>query len=101
MTIANYTYGERVRGTLTITDFVGDPIDPTTLKFYLLKPTDVTATEYIYGTDPEIVNDGVGVYHFDIDTDEEGTWRYRWVGSGNIATAKEGMFYVDDSPFIE
>lgn len=100
MTIANYTYGERVRGTFTVSDFAGAPVDPTTVKFYLLKSGDTVATEYTYGVDVEIVQDATGQYHIDLDTDVEGIWKYRWEGSGNVATAKEGKFYVDDSPFV-
>ena len=100
MTYANYTYGERIRGTFTITDFAGDPIDPTTIKFFLLRADSLVAEELTYGVDADLVKDSVGVYHVDIDTDAEGAWKYRWTGTGNVATAKEGMFYVDDSPFI-
>ena len=100
MTLANYTYGERIRGTFTVSDFAGDPVDPTTVTFSLLKPDSLVAVDNVYGVDVELVQDSTGVYHIDRDTDAEGPWKYRWVGSGNVATAKEGMFYVDDSPFI-
>jgi protocatechuate 3,4-dioxygenase beta subunit len=96
----NYTYGERIRGTFTITDFAGDPVDPSTVKFFHLRPDSSEALEWEYSVDPEITQDSAGVYHVDLDTDAEGAWKYRWTGSGNVATAKEGMFYVDDSPFI-
>lgn len=97
--INHFTYGERIRGVFTVVDFQGSPVDPTTVKFHILTPSSVV-TVYEYGVDPDIVNDSVGVYHIDIDTDEEGAWKYRWEGSGNVATATEGIFYVDDSPFV-
>jgi hypothetical protein len=74
------------------------PTDPTaiSLKF---KNHAGTETEYIYGEDPEIEKDGTGDYHADIPLDHDGTWHYRWEGTGAAHAAEESSFEVEETEF--
>jgi hypothetical protein len=64
-------------------------------------PTEVTftwrigsgsPTEWIYGTDEEIVKDETGEYHVVLPVTDAGTWYGRWVGTGAAAAASELTF---------
>jgi len=72
--------------------------DPTTIQFRQKTPAGV-ATTYTYGSDTEIVRDGVGIYHFDISLSASGDWKYRWASTGTAAGATERRVYVKQSEF--
>jgi hypothetical protein len=57
-------------------------------------------TTLTYGVDAAVVKDGTGIYHVDVDVDEEGRWFYRCEGSGTTQQAVcEGEFLAQDSEF--
>ncbi len=88
--MADYETGATVRitGTFKAASVAADPSAPTA-KY---KSPAGTVTTLVYPTDAALVKDGVGVYHFDIDVSEAGTWRYRLSGTGSAKAAGEGTF---------
>lgn len=100
MTVYNYyDVGDLVHITADFTNQAGSPTDPTAV-ICKIKTPGGTVTTYTYGTDPEIVKDSVGSYHLDHIATQEGTYKYRWEGTGAVQAAEDGRFYVDDSDFI-
>ena len=96
--VSSYDIGDRVRVSLAFTDDSANPADPTTVRGRFRDPSGVVTT-YVYGTDSELAKDSVGNYHFDVDPDSDGEWRYRGEGTGAVRAAAEGRFSVRDSPF--
>lgn len=89
-----YDIGDRVRLTARFTDAItGLLSDPTGITLRVRPPADTT-TIYIYGSDPKIARDDVGVYHADIDVTASGSWGYKWTGTGAITAAEESSFYA-------
>lgn len=61
-------------------NFAGTAVDPDVVEFSY-RIGNGAITTYVYGVDPELVRDGVGNYHVDIDSeDKQGTWTYSWYG---------------------
>lgn len=70
--------------------------DPAAIRFKFQDDTDPATSVYVYGTDPELVKDGVGLYHVDVDLDEGDVWiDWRWESDG-VKTADQGRFYVKE-----
>lgn len=42
---------------------------------------------------PSVSDDGTGLRSATVVLDEEGYWKYKWVGTGSAAGVKEGTFY--------
>lgn len=61
----------------------GVPIDPNTVEFKLREP-DLTVLTYEYGTDPEVVRTVAGTYYISVLLDQEGTYHWKWTGTGAI-----------------
>lgn len=100
----SYDVGDTVRvSTSTVfTNATPAAFDPDVVRGKFKTPGGVVTT-YVYGTDAELVKDGTGDYHFDINVDEEGTWYYRIEGesSGGVYQgADEGTFEAQDSAFF-
>lgn len=80
----------------TGTDSTGMPIytptDPTLLTLTLESP-DGSTQDIVYPA-TEIQREGPGAYRADIVPDSEGTWNYRWHGTGAAEGADEGSFRV-------
>ena len=93
-----YDVGDLVRVTLQFTDSSSQPADPSTVRGKLRDPAGQTTT-YVFGTDPELIQDSSGTYHFDIDVATPGEWRYRGEGTGAVQAASEGRFSARDSAF--
>jgi hypothetical protein len=96
--MALYDTGDGLRLSAAFTDDNGDAADPTAVIFKLQDP-DGEITTYTYGTDDEVVRDGVGAYHIDIDIEVAGAYRYRWAGTGVVQAAAEGSFTGRASAF--
>lgn len=76
-------------------------VDPSTVVLKLMSPNGTTTT-YTYGTDAELVKANTGDYYTDYSPDMSGRWWYRWETTGTgTATAVEGSFVVQNSPFYE
>lgn len=82
-----------VHKTVNITSVDGNLTDPDTLKMIMRAP-DGTQTEYVYGTNPEIVRDSEGVFTFtspalDQVTTNKKLWWFAWVATGDGVTVTE------------
>lgn len=78
----------------------GVAIDPDAVSITIKAP-DGTVTSYVYGTDIEVVRDGVGLYHMDVDANQAGTWFYRFESTGVGQAAEERRFIVREAQAIE
>ena len=80
-----YQVGDLVRITGTWTDSAGTATDPTTV---LGKHTDPSGVSVALTVGGGITKSSTGVYYYDIDVDEAGTWIYRFYGQGGGASAQ-------------
>lgn len=87
-----YDIGDLRRLSVTFSDIDGTEADPTTVTFKMREP-DGTETIYAYGTDAELVKDGVGRYHVDWTLTQAGRHVVRWEGTGVVATAEQVELY--------
>ena len=95
-TIERLPYGQPVRLTATFMDEAGALVDPGMVSFWLKAP-DGTVTEYVYGTDVELVKPATGVYYVDWPNDAAGLYAVRFDGTGGNPGAVEGQYVVDAS----
>ena len=75
------------------------PTDPATVTFQIRVGTALLT--YVYGTNPELVRDGVGIYHVQYTPVAQGTYHYRWSCTGVPQDAEEGEFYVPRSNVVD
>ena len=88
----SYHVGDTIRASCTFTDVDGAAADPTTVTLEVKDPSgNVTTLTYAAG---QITKASAGNYHCDLAVDEAGVWEYRWIGTGNVAQADQGAFYV-------
>jgi hypothetical protein len=94
-----YIIGEVARLSLRVADLTGLAADPgsVTLK---IKPGAGAVADYLYGSAPEVVRDGAGLYHADIELTAAGLWAYRWQLTTPNAGAAEGVINVSKSRVI-
>jgi uncharacterized protein YfaS (alpha-2-macroglobulin family) len=90
--INTYTRGELVRARATFTDAAGTKVDPTLVTARVRAPDGTLTT-------PAATKDATGEYHLDIDAGAEGTWHYRFEGTGAHQAAAEAQFTVAESRF--
>ena len=88
-----YDVGDTRRLTATFTNLAGAATDPTGVTFSIKKP-DGSSTNYIYGTDGQLVKSGTGIYYVDFSITLPGRHSYRFAGTGTVATAENGEFYA-------
>lgn len=90
-----YEQDNVVRVSVTFKDAAGANADPTEVKLRVKIGADAAA-EYAYGEGGvvSIVRDGAGLYHADLLVDAQGTWRYKWLGTGAVTAADEKAFAV-------
>lgn len=93
-----YDVGDRVRISASFADEGASPSDPSPVRLRYRDPAG-TVTTLVYGTDPELVRDGVGAYHADLDAAAAGTWHYRAEGEASPQAAGEARFRVRGSVF--
>ena len=94
MAFNTYDLGDLVKVSATFTDAdTGLAADPTTVKLSVKDPAGIV-TPYVYLTDAEIVRDGVGLYHANLDVDQSGKWYARWFSEGTGQAAEETRFQV-------
>lgn len=94
-----YDIGDRRKLSCEIRNESGVLTDPTTLVFTMREP-DGTITDYLYGTDAELVKDSVGVYHVYWDCALAGIHRWRLEADGAVVVAEEALFNVRRSHVI-
>lgn len=70
------------------------PVDPTTVTLYVKTPDGVVAAY----TGGEITQTGVGLFEYELITDQIGPWIYKWQGTGACEiTSPDIYFQVVDS----
>ncbi len=72
--------------------------DPTTITFKIENPAG-TITTYTYAG-ATITKNATGDYYIDVNLATEGTYHWRWVGTGAVAAADEGELTVIRSVFV-
>lgn len=102
----SYDVGDAVRVSTStpFQDAGGTPFDPDVVRG---KVKDPSGNVKVYVLSPsaeqgQLVQDGTGDYHFDIDVDEKGGWKYRIEGetsAGAKRGAAEGYFRAFESGF--
>lgn len=90
-----YPHGSLVRIEVEFRDDDNALTDPEAVFLHIANPAG-TVTDYEFGDDVEVVQDGVGLYHLNLTADRVGTWHYRWTGD-DFAT--EQWFVVRPSVF--
>jgi hypothetical protein len=95
-----YDVGDEVKLKGEFTDDDGNAQDPTTVTFAFLAPSASSATEYVYGTDAEVVKESTGVYYVNLGVTEAGTWRWRFYSTGTGKSAGESYFYAREQKVI-
>lgn len=93
---ADWLIGEAARLSVAVTDVASAAIDPAALRLKVKSPAGAIAT-YVYGVAPEIVRDGVGLFHADIALPTSGQWIWRWETDAPNAGAFEGLLSVQRS----
>ncbi|MFW9804858.1 MAG: hypothetical protein ACFFFC_19535 [Candidatus Thorarchaeota archaeon] len=89
-----YDVGTQVRFKCTFKDLDGNLADPSTVTAKIKDPAGNVET-LVYGTDPDLKKDSVGIYYVDRTIDESGVWRHRWSGSGSLVVANEAAVRVE------
>jgi len=88
--------GDEVRVTVTF-DSGGTPRDPTTVTFKIVLPHGLSPVTYVYGTDVQLIRDGVGIYHVDWLTTVQGNAPWSMRGTGAVQRTAIGAIYVNDT----
>ena len=91
-----YHKGDRVRLRAIFVNDSGADTDPTTITLRLEKP-DGVQTSHVFGTDVDVVKLSTGRYKYEFVTTQEGTYTYRWEGTGDVHQADERTFEVEPS----
>jgi len=91
--------GNLVKVKATFKDEHNEKGDPATVQVAVKEPSS-TVTTYVYGTDPELVRESMGVYYILIDTtDNAGEWQFVWNSSGTLQAAGQTRFTVTETYF--
>ncbi len=93
----SYIVGQLVRCTATFKNSSDVNTDPTAVLVKYKTPT--TIVTKTYGIDAEVVKSATGIYYIDLTLNEEGTWTYRFEGTGAVVAAGETWLQVGDSAF--
>lgn len=93
------TVGDMLRLGVLVSNTSGTKVDPTTLRFEYLPPSDRVPTTLTYGTSAGLVKNATGDYKVDLTLDEPGAWAIRWEATGNYVGATEFTIAVAQSKF--
>lgn len=83
----------RLQCSFTVSDTL---TDPSTITLKTLDPAGTTST-YTYAL-AEVTKSGTGVYYKDVNFDKEGTWYWKWIGTGTVAAVDEGKVNIVYGP---
>lgn len=96
--IKTYDVGDLARLQAQFADENNAATDPTTVTLKVRAPGG-TVTTYVYETDEEVVKVSTGRFRAEIPVTAEGTWHYRWEGTGDVTAAGEKQFNVRETVF--
>jgi len=99
MIINVYDVGDLVRLEAQVTDLLGNPIEPGTIKFSVKTPSGVVS-HYQYGIDPLVNKLDMGLFKIDIAVTEPGDWFVRVETTGAGKGAEEMQFRARKSRVI-
>lgn len=99
MILNQYTPGQVVKMIIELLNDEGDGIDPSDITLRILIPGVEEITKTL--SDDDVIKEEDGKYFYLFDTTNyEGLYiRHRWETAGNVVTAKEGKFKVNDTIF--
>src|SRR5262245_46773651 len=99
MTNRAWRIGQQVTTRMAFLDAAGVPADPGAVTLKIRRENGFETTS-VYGTDPLVVRDSAGNYHYDVVLDQHGTWFIRWEGTVSaVIQADELSIIVEGSPF--
>lgn len=79
--ISTWEYGAGLRHLLTVRNAANDLVDPDTLTFKYKEPSGAVTT-LVYGTDPEVVRESLGIFYVDHQCLAGGSWAGQWLSTG-------------------
>lgn len=91
--MTSYDIGDVVRLSATFADMDGVATDPDTVTIQY-RIYGQASTSLVYGTDAEVIKDGVGMYHTDVVLTSRGSYWYRWESTGAAQAAEQSSFSV-------
>lgn len=89
-----FDIGDTAHIQITFADLNGVPTNPTTIVLTIQAPDNSTST-------PSPVNDGAGLYHYDLALALSGIYRFKWAGTGAINAVEEGEIAVKESILVQ
>ena len=90
----SYDRGDLVRLRAEFKNAAGTLTNPTAVVLRVKDPAGAVTT-------PVTTTGAAGVYEHDLSLTLEGTWIYRFEGTGAVQAAEEGEVYVRNSAFYE
>ena len=75
------------------------PADPTTVALAFIPGTGQTEITWVYGVSGSISKIATGNYSAELPTSADGTYRWKWIGTGAVAIVVAGGFQVSAPPF--
>jgi hypothetical protein len=90
MATKTFRIGQLVRLSTTVLDYGGAAAAPGSITLRIKDPDPESSVSAVVP-----VNDGVGLYHYDLAVDFPGYWHYRWTTTGANAATDEREFFVD------
>ena len=95
------TVGDMLRFGVTFSNTAGEEVDPTTVRFEYIPPSDRVPTTLTYNATPPsgVTKVDTGNYRVDLPLDEPGSWAIRWESEGNYIGATEFTIPVAQSKF--
>lgn len=90
-----YKYNQKVKLKVKFRDEDGNLADPSSVSLTVKDPAGADTT-------PSITNDGTGLRSAIVTGNAEGTWHWRWVGTGGTVdgAVDEGIFHISKTPFF-
>lgn len=85
-----YDVGDKIRITATFVTIAG-AADPTTVTFRFYIKSNLIS-EHVFGVDPDVIRDAVGVYHIDYTIPTPARWSYQTIGTGAVVASDWGHF---------
>ena len=82
-----------ITGTTPVRNSAGADTDPTGVTLRVKKP-DGTTTTYTYQGSPALLKETTGRFYATVTFDQAGPWAWKLTGTGAVAEATQGRFYV-------
>lgn len=76
----------------------GVATDPTTITLRWRYYLDTEWTEWVYGTDAEVIRAGTGDFYADIPLTRSERLYYQWIGTGTVAAAAGSSILIQPLP---